>query len=97
MVEESQARFHAIIKGRVQGVNFRYFTMENAKNIRITGWVRNRRDGSVEVVAEGTRQNLVNFSNKLRNGPQSAVVTDFQLKWQIPTGEFSDFRVSPTA
>ena len=96
MLDDPQARFHANIEGRVQGVNFRYFTMENARSLGITGWVRNRWDGSVEVVAEGTRQNLDNLTNKLRNGPPSAVVTNIQFDWQAPTGEFSDFRVHPT-
>src|SRR5512137_2270255 len=54
----SQVRLHAVISGIVQGVNFRYYTTRQAQELGLTGWVANRWDGSVEVVAEGARSQL---------------------------------------
>lgn len=90
------SRLHAIIEGRVQGVSFRYFVRENAHFMGLTGWVRNRSNGSVEVMVEGPRSQLELLLQELRKGPESAYVTDVQVEWLEGTGEFSTFWVRST-
>ena len=96
MPENEDARLKAIIEGYVQGVGFRAFVLRKARDLGISGWVRNRRDGSVEVVAEGDRPALDNLLVALRRGPLSARVTDLKCQWQAATGEFQDFDVKYT-
>jgi acylphosphatase len=91
-----RARFHAIVEGRVQGVGFRYYVMEKAAGLKVTGWVRNRWDDTVEVVAEGDRHALDKLLIVLRRGPRAAMVTNLKVDWQDPTGEFERFGVRPT-
>ena len=87
-----RARLHAIVKGKVQGVGFRYFTLQRATELRLVGYVRNRLDRSVEVVAEGERQALETLVEHLRAGPRAATVTDVIVNYSPATGEFRDFR-----
>ncbi|MBN2550010.1 MAG: acylphosphatase [Anaerolineales bacterium] len=89
-------RLHVMVDGRVQGVGFRYFVAENALALGLTGWVRNRWNGAVEVVAEGKRAALEMLLSALQRGPRSAFVTDVSQQWLPATGEFSSFRVRPT-
>ena len=91
MNEKSICRLHARVTGRVQGVGFRYFVMGEAETIGLTGWVRNRRDGSVEVVAEGEKEQLSSLVLSLKRGPRSSVVNDVKVEWLESTGEFSGF------
>jgi len=90
---EEFERLRAIVRGRVQGVGFRYFTQREANALGLTGYVRNRWDGSVEVVAEGPRQALERLLARLRVGPRSAYVQGVSVEWQAPTGEFRFFNV----
>lgn len=96
MAEDEFSRLHATVEGYVQGVSFRYFVVKIANSLNITGWVRNRYDGSVEVVAEGPRSALDKLLGSLRQGPPSALVTAFDHEWLPPSKEFPDFRVLPT-
>jgi acylphosphatase len=91
-----EARLHAIVHGRVQGVNFRYYTARTAQGLDLTGWVANRWDGAVETVAEGKRTVLDEFLTFLHHGPPSAWVQQVDAEWQTPTGEFEHFRVRYT-
>ena len=69
------SRLHAVIRGRVQGVSFRYYTTLRAGEIGVTGWVRNLADGTVEVMAEGTRDQLTQLLTFFKSGtPWSAGV-----------------------
>jgi len=86
-------RLHAVIRGRVQGVGFRYFTQREAQTLGLTGWVANRRDRSVEVIAEGDRSVLDQFVQDLWRGPTSAQVTAIQSDYLPATHEFDQFRV----
>ena len=91
---EQKARMRAIVKGIVQGVGFRYFTVYQAQRIGgITGYVRNLRDGNVEVVAEGEREKLEQLLAQLRKGPTGAHVTGVDVFWENPTGEFTNFGI----
>jgi acylphosphatase len=93
MTDTELARLHAIIEGRVQGVGFRMFVVDNAAQLGVTGWVRNRYDGNVEVLAEGDRLTLGKLLNDLHIGPRAARVTNVTADWQSASGEFSRFTV----
>jgi acylphosphatase len=90
---EPEARLHAVVHGLVQGVNFRYYTVRTAQGLGVTGWVANRWNGTVETVAEGPRGALAKFQDFLHHGPPSAIVSQVDVKWETPTGEFERFRV----
>ena len=90
-------RLNAIIQGHVQGVGFRYFVQGKATGLGLTGWVRNRWDGSVEVLIEGKRTELESLLDALYRGPRGATVTSVDPQWKEATGEFLDFRVRMTA
>ncbi len=86
-------RFRALLRGRVQGVGFRFFAESRAGAHGVTGYVRNLPTGEVEVVAEGDRQELEAFLEELRRGPRGAHVTDVLVSWEEPRGEPDDFSV----
>lgn len=69
------AVIHALVRGRVQGVGFRWFVREQARELGVKGWVRNRADGSVEVEAEGDAASLQRLLEALSKGPRGAHVT----------------------
>jgi acylphosphatase len=93
MEDETNARLHALVMGRVQGVSYRYFVVEQATEFNLKGWVRNRWDGSVEVTAEGERRDLEKLLQMLRQGPPMSVVEDVDFAWLEFTGEFVGFGV----
>lgn len=88
-----QARVHATVYGRVQGVNFRYYATRTARHLGLTGWVANRRDGTVETVVEGERSALDEYVDFLHRGSPAASVNEVEVKWETPGGEFDSFRV----
>jgi acylphosphatase len=96
MEEKNSSRLHAMISGRVQGVNFRYFVLEQAADLDLNGWVRNRWDGSVEVTAEGPLNKLEQLLQALHHGPPMARVEDVDFAWLEATGEFVGFSVRST-
>jgi acylphosphatase len=96
MTAETNSRLHATVKGRVQGVSFRYFVLEQADKLDLRGWVRNQWNGSVEVTAEGTHENLEMLLLALRDGPPMASVEDVDFEWLPYTGEFVNFNVTKT-
>lgn len=91
------ARLHAWIEGHVQGVGFRYFVRESAAGFPITGWVRNCHDGSVELVAEGDREDLEKFLSMIKEGPRGSLVTDVRVNWEHATGKYDQFGIQATA
>jgi acylphosphatase len=92
-----KSRLHAQIEGHVQGVGFRMFVSDTARRLGLTGWVRNRWNGDVEVVAEGERIVLEKLLSALYQGPRSSYVTKITSDWLPATGEFSSFYVRSTA
>ena len=86
------ARFF-VVRGRVQNVGFRFFLEETARREGLTGWVRNRPDGSVEVQAEGDREAVDRFERRVRTGPPGARVDDVQVHEQMPATRTDGFRV----
>jgi acylphosphatase len=85
---------HLVIAGRVQGVGFRFYMERKARELGIAGWVRNRRDGSVESVVQGNAQAVEAMITWARRGPPSAVVAE--VKISEGEGEFGRFEVRPT-
>ncbi len=88
-----EGRVHATVRGRVQGVNFRYYTTRTARRLGLTGWVANRRDGTVETVAEGERSDLEAFVDFLHRGSPAATVEKVDVEWESPQDGFDSFRV----
>jgi len=82
-----------IVRGRVQGVGFRWFVEREAHTLGIAGWVRNNADGSVEVLAMGTRDQLVGLRSRLRNGPRAARVDDVEELEAKPRSDLKTFRI----
>ena len=98
MTEQTETtRLHAIVEGGVQGVGFRAFVMQKAASLNLQGWVRNRWDGSVEVVAEGPRPDLEKLLAALYRGPYAADVRGVKPEWQPARGEYSGFSVRMTS
>ena len=92
----AQSRLRAIVQGRVQGVGYRYFVMDRASSLQLTGIVRNLRGGDVEVVAEGERGALEALLAALKSGPCMSHVQNVVTLWLEPTDEFSLFRIAGT-
>ena len=96
MSDGTSHRLHAIIHGRVQGVGYRAFAIRSAQKIGLTGWVRNRYNGTVETVAEGDRTQLENYLKVLQRGPVSSNVTKIDEEWSAATMEFDQFKIKMT-
>ena len=86
-------RVRVLAGGRVQGVAYRFYAEKYAGTLGITGWARNLPDGRVEVVAEGSGENIEAFLERLREGPRLARVDSFDVRCEASTGEFRDFQV----
>jgi acylphosphatase len=86
-------RAHVFVSGRVQGVFFRFETRGLARRLGVSGWVRNRRDGRVEAVFEGERENVERMLEFCGRGSSGARVTDVEVRWEEPTEEFEGFSV----
>ncbi|MEA2022030.1 MAG: acylphosphatase [Candidatus Caldatribacteriota bacterium] len=86
-------RAHLLISGRVQGVAFRYYTINNAQNLKIKGWVRNCWDGKVEIVMEGEEEKLKELIDWCYRGPSRAIVEKVDIKWEKFRGEFTTFSI----
>jgi len=93
MADSSLARLHGIVTGSVQGVSFRAFTYKRANELGLVGFVRNLPDDSVEFVAEGSRDALADFRERVHVGPWMAVVENLDSEWGIATGEFFRFEI----
>lgn len=85
---------HLQVFGSVQGVGFRYFCIKKARPGNITGWVRNRPDGSVELMVEGERRTVEQYVAELRQGPPYAQVSEVAVEWSPPTNRFKTFEVT---
>jgi acylphosphatase len=91
MSAPSLARLHAVVTGRVQGVGFRFTTVDQARRLGVRGWVRNRVDGSVEVEAEGERAALEALAGFLQEGPRGAWVDHVAVTWEAHRGDLGAF------
>ena len=84
---------HAYVRGWVQGVGYRYFVVNHALALGLRGYVRNMRDGRVEVLAQGTKPNLERLLALLQRGPSAAEVNEIDTHWGQPTEHLSGFHV----
>jgi acylphosphatase len=87
-------QLHAVVSGRVQGVSFRFYTVSQAQQLGIRGWVRNLPDGTVETVAEGDESALEAFLAYLHHGPSGARVAALAVEWRDADGNFDDFQIT---
>lgn len=84
---------YIVVKGRVQGVNFRYYVLRKANELGINGYVRNLKDGNVEILAQGTRDGIDRLIEFVKSSPGSSFVTDIELNWGKPETYFSNFQI----
>ncbi len=91
-----QKRIQLIVRGRVQGVYFRATAQREARQNGLTGWVKNRPDGAVEMVVEGEEDHVKDFLAWAQHGPATARVDKVETKWRSYTGEFAHFRIVPS-
>ncbi len=89
----ASVRKRLIVEGYVQGVFFRATTQDKARELRISGWARNRWDGSVEVVAEGEESRVAELVRWCHKGPPGASVTRVQVEEEPYQGEFDGFSI----
>jgi len=82
-----------VVRGRVQGVGFRWFVEREARMLGLSGWVRNRQDGSVEVLAAGSNEQLNSLYSRLKEGPRAARVDDVDVEEAAPLNEKGTFRI----
>jgi acylphosphatase len=96
MQSQSKSQLHTrryMIRGRVQGVGFRWFVEREAHTLGVYGWVRNTFDGNVEVLATGTREQLSNLRCKLQQGPRAARVDEVEESEAQPVEGLQTFRI----
>jgi len=86
-------RAHVFVSGRVQGVFFRSGTLDEARYLKLTGWVKNTPDGRVEAVFEGPKDKVTKMVNWCSRGPPGSEVTDVKTDWEQPTNEFDRFSI----
>ncbi len=86
-------RARVIVSGRVQGVFFRGWTERQARQLGLSGWVRNLTDGRVEALFEGEEDAVRKAVDFLRRGPPHSRVTDVATRYEDPTGDLHDFSV----
>lgn len=86
-------RAHFIITGDVIGVGFRSWVKQKARDLGLVGWVTNRPDGSVEVIAEGSKDKLDELVRDCQDGPEVSMVEKVDVTWERGTGEFLSFEV----
>ena len=91
---EENARAHLIVSGRVQGVYFRAETQKAAAIFGLHGWVRNKRDGTVEAIVEGSKKDVMSLINWCKTGPPLSRVEKVDVDWQACHGEFSEFDIN---
>jgi acylphosphatase len=94
--EPAVRRVHVYVSGVVQGVGFRNFTLTAANRARVTGWVRNLRDGRVEAVIEGPPAKVAEVLDAIHRGPPAARVDEVVVTAEPPTGEFKFFTTRST-
>jgi acylphosphatase len=90
--QTTQAR-RFLVRGRVQGVGYRWFVEREAHILGIAGWVRNNADGSVEVLAQGSGDQLLGLRSRLRAGPRAARVDDVEEVEAKPVAGLASFRI----
>jgi len=86
-------RARIIASGKVQGVGFRNFIYINAFELNLKGYTTNLKNGDVETIVEGEKNNIEALIKTIREGNILSKVADVRVEWNSPTGEFHDFKV----
>jgi acylphosphatase len=89
----SKGRVHLKIHGKVQGVFFRATAKEKAQELELVGWVRNNPEGSVEIIAEGDREDLESYIAWCNSGPRNSRVDNVSVEWGNYEEEFENFKI----
>jgi acylphosphatase len=92
---DDHLRLEAVVRGRVQGVGFRYHVVREARRLGLVGWVANEHDGSVRAVAEGTSAALDRLEELLRTGPPGSIISGVSVVRMAATDRFEGFAVRP--
>jgi acylphosphatase len=92
--DNQKKRIRLVVYGLVQGVFFRAHTRDVAVKLGVKGIVRNLYDGTVEIIAEGTEQQLIELIGFAKKGPPSARVYDVDIQWEVFKGEFNNFTIT---
>lgn len=82
-----------VVRGRVQGVYFRASSQREARRLGLSGWVKNKPDGNVELLAEGEEEGLKDLIAWSNRGPSAARVERVEVRWRSFTGDYPDFRI----
>jgi acylphosphatase len=97
MINSDENRtMHIVVEGHVQGVGFRYFVQEKANYLSISGWVRNRYNGSVEILAQGNSEQLQQLLDAVHTGPSRSIVLSVKYDWETDRPAYSQFSMLPT-
>ena len=96
MENENNERLHAMVQGHVQGVGFRFFVYRAGLDLQLKGWVRNRINGNVEIIADGPKKKLDALLEYIRKGPQMAQVVKVNVEWQKSKNDLSPFTILQT-
>ena len=93
MLKAMKEELSCVVRGLVQGVGFRWFVQRKAAERELLGWVTNATDGSVHILAQGSRDDLEALIADVRKGPRSAMVHDVTVEWNNPSGEYHTFEI----
>ncbi|MCW1296856.1 MAG: acylphosphatase [Candidatus Parvarchaeota archaeon] len=91
-MKDEKVRAHIRVYGRVQGIGFRYFAVFNAKALDVKGFIKNLKDGSVEGVFEGKKEDVKSLIDRIRRHPL-ARIDKMDIKWEKAKNEFDDFNM----
>lgn len=94
MTDQHMIRRAVTVRGAVQGVSFRWYTMQVATRLGVSGWVRNEPDGSVRLEVQGPERDVVELVDWVRHGPRLARVTEVQVQEQTPTSREDGFTIT---
>jgi acylphosphatase len=90
---DSDSSVKLIVSGKVQGVSFRWFTVQIGKKIGLNGYAKNLSDGSVEIQVEGKTDDLESFIEKVKVGPNMARVDHVATEWSGLKHQFDNFEI----
>ncbi len=90
---EDELSVKLIVSGKVQGVSFRWFTVQAAREMGLCGYAKNLPDGTVEVKAEGIKAGVESLIKQVKQGPPFSRVDDIQVDWVSPTNQYPDFNI----
>ena len=90
---KSTHRVHVFYSGRVQGVGFRYEAESVAHRLGLKGWVKNLQDGRVELLCEGSREQIEQILSEIQEGTLGRHIKKVDCVWEAPTNEYKDFSV----